>query len=149
MENWTNEVKELASKLSLGDISVPQGDVTIISCDNGRIVVDNANGQRYIRTAKTSYATYIFMKVTKQDLRNAEKNLILNVDCYSEKPGRIQVEYGTAGGSGKAEMALVKGNQTVRIPLPKARLSGSLNCGADLRISGLDGDLFVNKITLN
>lgn len=148
VENWTRDVKELASKLSLGDISIPQSDVTIVGCDGGRVLPTMVGGLRYFQTYKATYCKYIFLKVTREDLRNAEKNLVVDVDCYSEKPGRIQVEYGMAGGSGKAETALVKGNQTVRIPLPKAKLSGSLNCNTDLRISGLDGDLFVKRIDI-
>lgn len=156
VEGLTEQIRKTAEKFGLEGIEIPTSEVSLVNAHDGWAILDRVGAYTCFRTDRSTLKPYIYFKAHAPNLRNTEKHLVLDVEYYSKSPVRLQVEYNAVGQDKEARyfkssvvQAAPSGAwRTARFELPHAMLTGAQNAGADFRISNLDGDVWVRKVSL-
>ncbi len=153
VEDWSKELNNIAGKLSLGDLALPAEDLRIVRWDDGRVVPFEIDGSNCYKTEKGSHSAYLYFRVAREELRQAEKDLVLEAEIHGS--GGLAVDYGsvTSKGEPRTEQVVVSSSETgwhtVQVPLKRAKLNAALTNGTDFRISNPEGDLYIRKIEIH
>lgn len=155
VQGWADRIRKTAEELGLPPIGIPDSDFWVVNCGDGRAVLDAKAGSNCYRTDKANHSPFIYMKSRVPDLRNTEKDLVLEIEFFGQAGVRAEYNAVVEGAPVSYRAVSTPGAQgssgwrTVRIDLPAARFSGSQNCEADLRLSSLEGDLYVRKVSVS
>lgn len=154
LDGWTNRVREVVERNGLRGVNLPTGDVTVVISGDGRAPLMTVGGAKGYGADPAEHSPFLYFKVTDKDLRDSEKNLVLDVEYYTHGPAKLAVEYNSAFEGDdvfvkyhKSEVldAPGAGWRTARIELPRAKLVGSQNSGADVRLVNLNGPVCVRS----